>query len=418
MNDKGMGMRELLLFISVFFFINTSVSSQYFAYQSNDSVNGKPEKQGYIYVKMKLNGTYDISGGLQGSDVFNIGRIDVWSNDNTPNIWMDMYQSQIRVSGSREIGGHTATGYVEGDFWGGSGHFRLRNAYLRYWFFQFGQDWSFFGDKGLWPNVFDWDGPPSGVWSRAPHLQFFIERNNNLRFEVGIARQTSAEIGFTPNADASVTPSSGHPYPDFIGAINKGTPWGHYRVTAIARRIAYSANGDATKYASGWGVTTSGYVKTNKMKNDNLQYQFVAGSGIGSYLASYGGYNVNGIPNGLGVLETIPVVGGWVSYEHFLSDRWHFNLCGGFNELQTPTVQSYPYESDHLDLKQGKITFHGLYMLGNLMYDPFENFTVGIEYNYGFKKNLYEGIIDNVPDSKIEKKRHANRISFGLFYNF
>lgn len=409
-------MKKILLL--VFLGMMMDAWPQYLRYHSADSVNGKPRHEGFIYVKMKLNGVYDISGGLQGSDVFNIGQINVWDDDNTPNIWMDLYQSQMRFSGSRQIGNRTATGFVEGDFWGGNGHFRLRHAYVRYWFFQFGQDWSFFGDKNVWPNVFDWDGPPSGVWSRAPHLQLFLERPNNWRYEFGIARQTSSDINFSASVDPDVQPASGHPFPDFIAAINKGTPWGHWRLTAMLRRIAYETSSDATSYATGWGVTTSGFVKTHPVKNNSFQFQFVAGSGISSYLASFGGYNMNGLPNGKGELQTIPVVGGWLSYEHYLSQRWHWNVCGGFNELRTGTILSYPYESEYLSLTNGEVTFRGLYMVGNIMYDPFENFTIGLEYNFGYKKNIYEGTIDGRAHSKIEKSRNANRISFGLFYNF
>ncbi len=394
------------------------VLPQYLRYASNDSIDGKPLYGGSIQVKLKLNGVFDISGGLQGSDFFKIEQINVCDDDDTPNLWMDMYQSQIRFSGSRQINGHTATGYVEGDFWGGSGHFRLRNAYVRYWFFQFGQDWSFFGDKDLWPNVFDWDGPPTGVWSRAPHLQFFINSERNWRYEIGIARQTNFDIDFESIADPKVEPTSGNPYPDLIGAVNKKMKWGHLRVTGILRQFSYKVKDDGTSYITGAGATFSGMVKTSSLYNNNFQFQFVGGSGIASYLASYGGHRYNALRNGLGELMTIPVLGGWVAYEHYLNPQWHFNLCGGFNELRTHTIAKNPFDYDKVPLTDGIQKFRGIYILSNVMYDPFENFTVGLEYNYGHKRNMYEGTINGTPNMSHVQSRSASRISFGLFYNF
>ncbi len=410
-------MRRVVLLVCVVLF-SLDALPQYLRYSSVDSVGGKPLYEGSIFVKLKLNGVFDITGGLQGQDVFKIEQINVWDNDNTPNIWMDMYQSQIRFSGTRQINGHEATGYVEGDFWGGSGHFRLRHAYVKYWFFQFGQDWSFFGDKDIWPNVFDWDGPPTGVWSRAPHLQFFINNDNAWRYELGIARQTDFDIDFESIDDPLIEPTSGNPFPDFIGAINKRMSWGHLRFTAIGRRFSYKVKGKGTSYANGYGATLSGLVKTHPLVNNTFQFQFVAGTGIASYLASYGGHNYNALQNGLGELRTIPVVGAWGAYEHYLTAKWHVNVVGGFNMLKTHTIAENPFDYDKVPLTDGVQKFRGLYMLGNVMYDPFENFTIGIEYNYGHKRNFYDGTINGIANSSHTQSRDANRISFGLFYNF
>jgi hypothetical protein len=410
-------MKRLVLFLAVFFAAAAGFA-QYLRYASGDSVAGKPRFEGYVQVKLKLNGVYDLSGGLQGYDVFNIEKINVWESDDTPNLWMDMYQSQIRISGTRQINGYPATGYVEGDFWGGNGQFRLRTAYVRYRFFQFGQDWSFFGDKNVWPNVFDWDGPPTGVWSRAAHLQLFFDVGNKMQVEAGIARQRTEDIDFEGVTDPRVKPSSGQPFPDIIAAVNQHTGWGHWRITGVFRRISFYVDDQHNKYAAGWGVTTSGLVRINPMLKNSFQYQFVVGSGIASYLASFGGSRYNGLADGYGNVKTIPVVGGWLAYEHYVAAKWHFNLVCGFNQLRTKTLASNPFDYDKVPLTNGVQKFRGLYMLGNVMFDPFENFTIGLEYNYGYKLNMYDGTIGGIPNSSTTQSRDASRISFGLFYSF
>ena len=87
---------------------------------SRDTINGRPAFDYFILVKAKLNGIYDISGGLQDYETFNVGQIDVWGTDDTQRFWMDMHQTQLRFRGQRETEMGTFIGYLEGDFWGGA----------------------------------------------------------------------------------------------------------------------------------------------------------------------------------------------------------------------------------------------------------------------------------------------------------
>ncbi len=156
----------------------------HFRIMAEDSLNGKPKYDYFFFVKAKLNGVYDINGGLYG-ETFNAGTIPVWEDQDQKRFSMDMHQSQVRFRGQSETEMGTYTGYMEGDYWGGSKHFRLRHMWFELkfadignnWSFvgHLGQDWSFFGDKEIWPNVFEWDGPSSGVRRREPELRFWFE---------------------------------------------------------------------------------------------------------------------------------------------------------------------------------------------------------------------------------------------------
>jgi hypothetical protein len=87
---------------------------------------------------------YDIEGGVQDQESFNVGRIGIWGDDDSVRIWMDMHRSQICVPAQNETNRGPIIGYLEGDFWGGSKGFRLRHLWIEYKFFHFDQDWSFF----------------------------------------------------------------------------------------------------------------------------------------------------------------------------------------------------------------------------------------------------------------------------------
>ena len=386
---------------------------------SKDSINGRPTFDFFLLVKAKLNGIYDISGGLQQYETFNVGQLDVWGSDNTQRFWMDMHQSQIRFRGQRETEMGTLIGYLEGDFWGGNKHFRLRHAWVDFKFIHFGQDWSFFGDKDIWPNVLDWDGPPSGVWRRAPELKFYFDLQPKSRLEFGLSTP-SAEIGFNSDVDATVT-SANQRWPDVIAAWKQTTGFGHLRATAIYRSLQYTAVSDR-QTVPGYGASVSGLVRTSSEHPNTLQFQVVGGAGIAAYLASFSGYTYDAAPDGTGKIKAIPTYGGWAAYEHYLTKQWHFNLIGGWSSFRSDEIGSYTITGPDPDYQatKSKLSVDMLYGLVNLMYDPVPNLIFGIEYNYGYKKSTHTGTINNgtavLPE--VSQSRPAHRISFGMFFDF
>jgi hypothetical protein len=384
---------------------------------SRDSVNGRPAFDYFILVKAKLNGIYDISGGLQDYETFNVGQIDVWGSDNTQRFWMDMHQTQLRFRGQRETEMGTLIGYLEGDFWGGSKHFRLRHAWVDFKFIHFGQDWSFFGDKDIWPNVMDWDGPPSGVWHRATELKFYFDVQPNSRLEFGLSTP-GPQIILSSDIDATVT-SASQRFPDLIAAWKQTTGFGHLRVTGVFRSLQYTAGADR-RSVPGYGATVSGFVKTSSELPNSLQFQLVGGAGIATYLASFDGYNFDAAPNGKGEIEAIPTYGGWAAYEHYLTKKWHFNLIGGFSYFRSGEIASYTIPGAGYTATNSKISLDMLYGLVNIMYDPVSNLIFGLEYNYGYKNSTHEGSIltEKGVVTSLSQSRPAHRISFGLFFNF
>jgi len=384
---------------------------------STEMVNGKPAFDYFILIKAKLNGIYDISGGLQGYETFNVGQIDVWGSDNTQRLWMDMHQTQIRFRGQRETEMGTFIGYLEGDFWGGSKHFRLRHAWVDFKFIHFGQDWSFFGDKDIWPNVLDWDGPPSGVWHRAPELKFYFDVLPKSRLEFGLSTP-GPQIILNSDIDASVT-SANQRWPDVIVAWKQTTGFGHLRATAIFRSLMYTSKNDR-RAVPAYGATVSGYVKTSSELPNSLQFQVVGGTGIATYLASYDGYNFDAAPNGNGELKAIPTFGGWAAYEHYLSKQWHFNLIGGWSNFRAHEIDAYMIPGPDYTATDSKISLDMLYGLVNIMYDPVPNLIFGLEYNYGYKSSKHEGsiITSAGPVAEVSQSRPAHRISFGMFFDF
>jgi len=398
----------------------------HFRVVSKDSINGKPMFEYFLYIKAKLNGVYDINGGMY-EETFNVGKIPVWGSEDEKRFWMDMHQSQVRFRGQSETAHGTYTAYMEGDYWGGNKHFRLRHLWFEYtfanlgknWKFtgHIGQDWSFFGDKEIWPNVFEWDGPSSGVWRREPELRFWFENQNGLRLEFGAANP-GPELYLRWDIDATLSEAK-QPLPDFIGAINQKFGFGHLRITGIYRHMVYHHNQDKQATA-GYGATFSGYVRTNSRTENPIQFQMVAGTGIATYLVSFSGMNYDAAPDGNGEMKAVPTIGGWISYEHWFSRKWHANLVLGFSDFKTKEISRFYIKGASYVAIHATAQTKMQYVLVNFMWNPIPSVAIGAEWNYGKRTNIYEGTIFTGTGVKnyLEKSRSANRISFGTFFNF
>lgn len=93
-----------------------------------------------------------------------------------------------------------------------------------------------------------------------------------------------------------------------------------------------------------------------------------------------------------------------VSYTRYFSNRTN-RLIIGIEDLED-TI-----------LVNGNIDNWHYYGILNLMYDPFERMTFGLELDYGTKNLAFKGYADdNYINDK--KSRDAMRISFGIMYYF
>lgn len=390
-------------------------------WESKTNYKGKPSWNGFLLVKAKLNGVFDIEGGLQEQETFNVGRIDIYGTDDSKRFWMDVHQTQIRLWSQRQTKGGPFIGYLEMDGWGGNKHVRLRHVWFDYKFMHIGQDWTFFGDKDIWPNVMDWDGPPSGVWRREPQVKFYWETEKEWKYEVGF-ELPGAQISYVQDIDTAYMEAYQF-VPDFIGAVRKTFGFGHLRLSAIYRTMAFKYQNDVNTLP-GYGASISGYINTNKKRGNAFQFQAAAGQGIAAYLVSFDGLGYDAITTAQGMLQTIPAVGAWVSYEYYFGGGWHSNIVVGFSDFKTPDVEDWKVEgegSPGYEFTNTTISLDHRYVLFNIMFDPTPGLTLGIEYNLGRKDILYAGDIDDGTGNIIpeyQKGRTAQRISFGAFYDF
>ena len=417
-------MKKIILLIALVLFSFDSFSQTYdndrlLTVRSKDSVNNLPKMKGAIGVNMKLNGYYDVYGGLQDSETFNIGQINVFGTDDSDSFKMDMYQTQVFIQGDYITNsGENIKAIVEFDFWGGNGHMRLRKAYVESKHWQIGQNWNNFGDEVLWPNVMEWEGPPSGIWIRTPHIKYFNTfKNKQWIYEASLEAPiidyvSLGELEPLVEEENQVTP-------DLTAAIKYKKDWGHFRFSSILRNVRYKLDGESGNFI-GYGFSLSGIYKTER--KNNIQFQFTGGEGISGYLTSVSGLGFDGFRTIEGGFEATPAYGGWVSFEYFFTPKLHSNIVFGYTNYNFKDMERYilseglPFDpiDDTLVLAGDYSSYHS-YGIINFMYDPFERMTIGLEFDYGLKHIDYNGFANDQFLDK-SKERDAMRISFGFMF--
>lgn len=406
----------LLIFITpLFLSAQNSKVDRFLTVYSKDSVFNKSRMKGSLGVNMKLNGYYDVFGGLQDSETFNIGNINVFGTDDSGSFKMDMYQTQIKMEGVfvRADGKDVLT-VIEFDFWGGHGHMRLRKAFIETDHWQIGQNWNNFGDEDLWPNIMEWEGPPSGIWTRSPHVKYFNTfKNEKWIYEISMEAPI---VDYNSLGDLEPLVEEAHQVtPDFTFAIKNKYDWGHIRLSSILRNVKYKYEEDPGSFF-GYGLSFSGIYKTER--KNNFQFQLVGGKGITAYLTSVAGLGFDGFPTVKEEINATPSIGGWMSYEYFFTPKIHTNVVFGYTYYGFPDMERFILPNDIIPenaVLKGDYFYTHSYGILNLMYEPFERMTIGVELDYGMKDLDINGYIndDYINDNQ---KRDAMRISFGFMF--
>jgi hypothetical protein len=404
----------LLLLI---FFNSMLVFSQdpFLTIASKDSINGLPQFKTSLGVSMKLNGYYDFFGGLNDNDTFNVGLINVFGNDDEKSLNIDLYQTQIKLATTYvQKDGRKVDAVVEFDFWGGNGKMRLRKAYVESMHWQIGQNWNNFGDEKLWPNIMEWEGPPSGIWVRTPHVKYFNTlKNKNWMYEISLEAPISDYNRF--DELEPLLDEANQTTPDATFAMKYQKEWGHFRMSSILRNIHFKLDGELGNFW-GYGFSLSGIYK---VEMNSFQYQFVAGNGITAYMTSLSGLGYDGFPTKDDGFSATPSFGGWMAYEYFLTEKLHANAVLGYTNFTFDNMERYLLTEDLNEsiILQGSVEHYHYYGIINFMYDAYERMTIGLELDYGLKNMDANGFLN---DQYIDrnKSRDAMRMSFGFMFYF
>jgi len=303
--------------------------------------------------------------------------------------------------------------FVEGDFQGagqnGSDTFRLRHAFGQFRTILAGKTWTTLMDIDSQPEEVDIEGINGLVLVRKAQVRWFPQFGEKFRLKIALE---------DPSTDV-VNGESQRGRADLVASMDR-MPLGplgnwNYRVGFVLRELSaidniVPDNGDDTPTAkqntTGWGFTTGGRQPISIWgETDYLLWQLTYGKGIGHYindLQTVGGGDAVFDPEGK--LKALPVFAGYLSYQHQWPMTWKF-MKAWPGILRSNFTYSW-VDIDNYDYQLGAAYSSTYRASTNLIYIPTKDFSVGVEYLWGKRKN------------KSGSSGSANQLQFSARYSF
>ncbi|WP_343221742.1 DcaP family trimeric outer membrane transporter [Pseudoalteromonas sp. MMG022] len=233
---------------------------------------------------------------------------------------------------------------------------RLRQAFVTYKGWLFGQAWSNFQNVSALPETLDFVGPAEGTVFVRQAMVKYSTGNWSFSAENPESTVTTADSARVETDDASM--------PDFTARYTYNADWGHFAVAALARQLTYKV-GAADETETSLGISASGRVNFGK---NNLKFMMTQGQGLGRYV----GLNVaNGAVFDGNDLHAIDSTSGFVGYQHHWNEQFRSTFLYSFfladNDESLLSITGNPTKSSHS-------------YSANLLYSPAKQLTFGIEY--------------------------------------
>ena len=228
-------MRIVLIFAII---IPIIVNSQTLTFNSKDTLNGEAknsfEFSGFVNTIMY----YDFTGINNAYPALNITEVPVGNNVyKEPYLNFNAFQTRLRIKSRHNTKIGLIKIYIEGDFVSGTGALRLRHALISINKWDIGQTWSNFSDEDMWPNMTDYDGPPTGIWARPTMIRYnaLQGEKNSISFSI---EGPSLDYTHNYNIDSSITTTNQN-IPDFTGRYRYDSEKFHFQLSGVYRNIRY-----------------------------------------------------------------------------------------------------------------------------------------------------------------------------------
>jgi hypothetical protein len=303
-------------------------------------------------------------------------------------------QSRFILKTATDVGAeHTLNSHIELDFMvtdGGDERVsnsyvpRMRQAFITYDNWLFGQAWSTFQNVGALPDSLDFIGTsPGTVFNRQPMVRW---SKNGWQ----IALEQSETVVTTPTGGRMVTGDD--TIPDIVARYNLAGNWGSVSFAGIARKLTMSDDdfGNADD-ALGYGLSVAGKIKVGQ--RDDLRFMATAGDGLGRYI----GVNIvnDAAVTTQGNLDPIFTWSGFAAYQHFWGGRLRSTVAGSYFKADNPVL-----------LTTNQVTDQSWNALANLIWNPVDPLDIGIELMYA-ERRLEDG-----------RSGDLRRLMFSTRYNF
>ena len=259
---------------------------------------------------------------------------------------------------------------------------RIRQAFMTYDGWLFGQAWSNFQNVGALPETLDFIGPAEGtVFVRQAQVRY---TTGNWSFS---AENPESTITTQGGARATIDDST---LPDFTARYNMSADWGELVVAALARQLTYKQNGiDADE--TSFGISASGKVNFGK---NNLKFMLTQGKGLGRYI----GVNLaNGAVLNGDELDAIDSTSGFIAYQQNWNDQWRSTFVYSFfsadNNTDLLTISNDPTKTSQS-------------YSANILYSPVKKLTFGAELKHAERE------VESGNDGDMERLQFSVKYAF------
>ncbi len=238
---------------------------------------------------------------------------------------------------------------------------RLRQAFLSYNNWLFGQTWMTFQNVSALPENLDFVGPSeSTIFGRQAMVRY-----TNGPWQISLE---NPQTTVTPFGGGDRIIADDNRVPDMVARYNLNRDWGNFTVAILARELRYeNAAAGIDNSTSSYGISLSGKIWIGE--RDDFRWMASTGKGLGRYI---GLNTANGaVLDGDGNLHAIDSTGIFGSYRHFWNQKWRSNL-----------TLSYLTVDNDVELTGDGETTEAKSLHLNLMYSPQPRLDFGIEYLY------------------------------------
>ncbi|MBD3729146.1 MAG: porin [Sphingomonadales bacterium] len=296
-------------------------------------------------------------------------------------------QSRIIIKTSTPVGDKAVGTLLEMDFMvtdGGDERVsnsytpRMRQAYITYDGWLFGQAWSTFQNVGALPDSLDFVGTmPGTVFVRQPMIRY-AKNGFSVAVEQPETTITTATGGRILPGDDSM--------PDVVVRYDKSG----LAIAGIVRQLHASSLvlPTGSDSAFGYGVSISGKVPLGE--SSDFRFMGTVGQGLGRYL----GANIvnDAAIDANGKLDPITTYSGFAAFQHKWSPKLRSTLAGSYFKADNPILFTGTSPTDTV-----------WNALANIIYSPVPKLDVGIEYMYAERENE-AGLSGNLQKVQVSAK--------------
>jgi hypothetical protein len=243
----------------------------------------------------------------------------------------------------------------------------VRQAFLTWNDWLFGQAWSVFQDVGALPESADFIGPTEGtVFVRQAQIRY---TSGPWQFAL-----ENPETTLTPFGGGARIVTDDVQVPDVTARYTHRGDWGYFSAAGLLRQLRIDNPGIKSS-STGYGLSLSG--RFNVGERNDIRWMLTGGSGIGRYLAL--NFAEDGILDATGSIEELDVISGFIAYRHVWSDpKWRTNFILARMEIDNP---AFAPGGANKRAESARI---------NLMYSPVPRLDFGVELSHA-KRTLESG---------------------------